>query len=44
MHPQNPAATFEMPDHDDIQVFEMKFTRDKPKPKARPRVALPIAL
>jgi len=38
IHPQNPAATFEMSDHDDIQLFEMTFTRDKPKVvrKAKP--------
>ncbi|WP_394847135.1 hypothetical protein LZC95_06655 [Pendulispora brunnea] len=42
IHPQNPAATFEMPDHDDIQVFEMKFTRDKPKVVRKPRPAGPV--
>ncbi len=44
MHPQNPAASFEMPDHDDIQVFEMKFTRDKPKPIRRSAPPLPKAI
>jgi hypothetical protein len=36
IHPQNPASVFEMPDHDDIQVFPVTFTRDAP-PKAAPR-------
>jgi hypothetical protein len=35
IHPQNPATVFEMPDHDDIQVFPVTFTRDKPVVKAR---------
>ncbi|WP_394822984.1 hypothetical protein [Pendulispora albinea] len=42
VHPQNPAATFEMPDHDDIQVFEMKFTRDKPKVVRRAKPSGPV--
>jgi hypothetical protein len=29
IHPQNPVAIFEMPDHDDIQVFSVTFTRDR---------------
>jgi hypothetical protein len=36
IHPQNPTATFEMPDHDDIQVFARQFTRDVKKAPPRP--------
>lgn len=36
LHPQNPASIFEMPDHDDLQVFAVTFTRDQKKaPPAR---------
>ena len=31
VHPQNPSAVFEMPDHDDFQIFAMTFTRDAKK-------------
>ena len=34
IHPQNPAATFEIGDRDEVMKFEMKFTRDA-KPAAR---------
>jgi hypothetical protein len=39
MHPQNPASVFEMPDHDDVQVFSVTFTRDRkaPPPRWAPR-------
>ncbi len=33
IHPQNPVSVFEMPDHDDLQLFALTFTRD---PKKRP--------
>jgi len=32
IHPQNPVSVFEMPDHDDIQLFPVTFTRDVKKP------------
>jgi len=35
IHPQNPVAVFEMPDHDDIQLFPVTFTRDVKKPPPR---------
>jgi hypothetical protein len=35
VHPQNPAATFEIGDQDERKSFEVKFTRDK---KAPPKV------
>jgi hypothetical protein len=31
LRPQNPVAVFEMPDHDDVQVFPVTFTRDTKK-------------
>ncbi len=31
LRPQNPAAVFEMPDHDDVQLFPVTFTRDPRK-------------
>lgn len=42
IHPQNPVAVFEMPDHEDVQVFPVKFTRDKKRiiraaPRTGPR-------
>jgi hypothetical protein len=34
VHPQNPAATFEIGEQDERKTFEVKFTRDKkPPPK-----------
>ena len=33
LHPQNPQASFEIKEKDDVQAFEMKFTADKPPPK-----------
>jgi hypothetical protein len=34
VHPQNPAATFEIGEQDETKTFEVKFTRDKkPPPK-----------
>jgi hypothetical protein len=35
IHPQNPVSVFEMPDHDDIQVFPVTFTRDVKKAPPR---------
>ena len=35
IHPQNPSSVFEMPDHDDIQVFPITFTRDVKKAPPR---------
>jgi hypothetical protein len=32
LRPQNPVSVFEMPDHDDIQVFPVTFTREIKKP------------
>jgi len=35
IHPQNPVSVFEMPDHDDMQVFPVTFTRDVKKAPPR---------
>ena len=35
IHPKDPSSVFEMPDHDDIQLFAVTFTRDVKKPPPR---------
>jgi hypothetical protein len=35
IHPQNPVSVFEMPDHDDFEVFPVTFTRDVKKAPPR---------
>jgi len=35
LHPQNPSGVFDVAEHDDIAVFDVKFTRDAPPPLPR---------